>query len=220
MTVESLWVALARIHNGHPSLYSISKHIPHMPLPIRKGLLVLTQIQFLPPLYSRAYGRLSSSIDLSFLGHNHETTTVRKLLLGSEYLISSPVFSGYISMLCRNLPFLDIDEVMESLDVGIEKELGAAREIYHPKTMDWSAMMSFDKNYRHSHSIDPGFTIQGEINDHVFYGLQNAGARIADTLLYPDYSTKTIGEIATRNLRELIPNTSEILSKGDIQWVG
>lgn len=106
---------------------------------------------------------------------------------------SSPIYSGYLSMLCRNLPFKDIDAIQEVLEAGIAKELDAARESYHPISLNWSCIMDHRRSVRHSNSLDPLFPLDVRINDHLCHGLRSAGFAMSSILMYPDYSKKTIG---------------------------
>jgi hypothetical protein len=121
------------------------------------------------------------------------------LEFGTPY-VESPVFSGYISMLVRNLPFR-IHEVQNVLDEGIQKELVASQEKYHPQTFNYASFLSSSKEIRHSTPLSPGFLVRPEVHDLLYYGFEHAIQRIETSLLYPDYSNKTIGVEATRNLR-------------------
>jgi len=122
------------------------------------------------------------------------------LLSEDEGLLTSPVYSGYVSMLARCLPFNDIDEIQEILQQGIDKELKATQEVYHPISLNWSAVMSDSRLVRHSTPLAEHFPIDGYIHDYIYRGLVAAGHKISSMRLFPDYSKKTIGEIGTKNL--------------------
>lgn len=132
-------------------------------------------------------------------GFPYPITLLSLLEFGTPY-IESPTFSGYISMLVRNLPFR-ICEVQRSLEESIEKEILASQEKTHLRTFDYNSFFALSSDIRHRTPLAPGFLVNGELHDMLFHGFERAIRRLESMLLYPDYSTRTLGREASRNLK-------------------
>lgn len=127
----------------------------------------------------------------------------------SMTMLESPLYSGYISMLCRNAPFLDIDDVRKVLESGIEKECEAAMGSGPYLLFNWRPIMSHDPSTR-SIAIAPGYPINPQLHGQIYSSLLRARNQICSMLLYPDYSRKTIGYKGARNFGLLAEELREL----------
>jgi hypothetical protein len=65
-----------------------------------------------------------------------------------------PVFSRFISMLCRSLPSNRMRTIsMPYSKLILDPEMSAAMELYHPCTPNWSTVILDSKEPRHSVSL-------------------------------------------------------------------
>lgn len=109
--------------------------------------------------------------------------------------IESPVISGLVSMFARSLPFLDLADANQALQEGIQKELAAAADEYHPVSFSWDPLFSTDHRDR-SRPIAPGYPIDEHLHTEIHRRFQLAKRKISSMLFYPDYSRKTLGTAA------------------------
>jgi len=123
--------------------------------------------------------------------------------------IQSPIFSGFISMLLRNLPF-DPQDVEDNFEATREKEMLSAGNKYHPMSFDWSRVLSLQHRTHPDRAIAPGYPVPDEVHSRIAYAFSNAKSQLSSQLFYPDYSRKTIGRRATRNMElTRCPNDEE-----------
>lgn len=176
-----------------------------MPLPQRKALLTLCQVQRYPIRHTRTRARLFVVLREHFVGYINSERMFRKvnlfeILRGLSDTVESPVLSGLLSMLVRTLPFLDMETVEDAFLKGRDKELLAAMEEYRPKTYNWNVLFTSDKQSRIRGSIHPSLPIDKDITDVIHTSFCKARFRLSHMRLYPSYSHKTIGREARRNL--------------------
>jgi len=117
-------------------------------------------------------------------------------------MLESPLYSGFISMLRRNTPFEDQEDVEEQLRDGIQKESLAARETGPYTTFDWSPILNPSPNSR-LHAIAAAYPINPQLHQVLFYAMSNAKSFLSRQLLYPDFSTKTLGYKSARNTQAI-----------------
>jgi hypothetical protein len=173
--------------------------IPYMPLSVRKTLLTTCRVQLIPVPNTRLWERSRKVYTLPFTAGKLGVVTLGALLADCANEIQSPIISGYVSMMVRNLPF-DIDEVRESMEETARKEIDAAVNQYHPVSFNWACIFSHSVQIRHTTALTPSYPIDPEIHDFFYVKLQTALREISNTVFYPDYSRKTIGHIAQHNL--------------------
>lgn len=126
---------------------------------------------------------------------------LKPIVLAISRFLTSPILSGFVSMIVRNAPWESLYDVKESLQEGIRKELEAAQDVYHPKCLDWEAITSKDRSYRSSHMLNPEHALNPSLNHEIHFALVSSFEKLSTRVLYPDYSRKTIGVEAVRNIR-------------------
>lgn len=67
-TAES---TLNRLHEPYTFLQDLQEAIPHMPFPVKKALLTLTRIQFIPSPNTRAWKRMGQNLNQRYVVPGH-----------------------------------------------------------------------------------------------------------------------------------------------------
>jgi len=192
-----------------PGLQSFAKLIPYMSMSTRKALLTVCRCQVVPIKGSKMWKRMNE--DLSRAIYDPDSRShfyLKDLLPDLATEIQSPIFSGFISMLLRNLPF-DPQDVMETFETTRAKEMAAALETYHPQQFFWSNILSHHPRTSNDKAIAPGYPITDEVYSRVSSAFRHSKSVLQSSWFFPDYSNKTIGRRATRNLSLICDHNDE-----------
>jgi hypothetical protein len=196
--------SLVFLHPDEQPVQELFECISSMPLALRKATVTVSRVQVSPTRDTRVYSRLSKELSTPYVyrlrGGIEALRTLEQLLSPVHAYIESPILSGYISMMARNLPFLRITDIEEAFKAGVSKEMQAATEVYYPARPDWNCILSKSVQYRSTHSLLPWYTADPNVHTELFRRFQGTKAQLANRRLYPDYSKKTIGREATANL--------------------
>jgi len=184
----------------HTDLRLLLSLLPDLHLTTRKAILSLTRTQSMPLEGSTTLSRLREDLDISVTTKVEGTSQVVRLLplLQRIYLIQSPVYSGFISMMIRNAPFADYGSVLQSLESTIQKEMLAAMETFHPVQFDWYSLLAPSQDK--PRPLLPGYPCDPAIFGGLRSALVRAKRRLSSATLYPDYGRKSIGREAALNL--------------------
>lgn len=183
------------------SLHELLMTLPHMSIVHRKVVMTICRTQSSPVKGSTTYSRLFHDMRDYIDNPSTGGKTVLGDLIRNCTETTTSLYSGFVSMMLRNAPFPDDQEILEVIRSGVKKELTAAIEIYHPISLDWFSVLSSDKLYRIQNPLFPGAPINPAINHQVYYRLRSSKSLLSSAVFYPDYSRKTIGRNASYNLR-------------------
>jgi hypothetical protein len=117
--------------------------------------------------------------------------------------LRSPILSGLLSMAARSLPHDHVGAIQQELEEGISKEVQAAVEEFRPVHFDWDPILSEDKSFRNN-PIAEGYPANGQVHEEIFRRLKVSLRRLSGSLLYPDYSKKTLGQGAVVNMSPFV----------------
>lgn len=196
----------------YPELQGLISTIPQMTVAQRKAVLTCARIQQTPPSYPPPKGEQRSLLweqfptELSTMIPIKDKKTIVANMSIADFLrsydnyISSPVRSGFISMLVRNLPFDNHQDVSDMLWDTYTKELESAINIYHPTTFSWDYLFQYDKRPSAS-KFHPDYSIDDPLRRRIAALFLHAKERLNGSRLYPDYSTKTMGREASNIYR-------------------
>lgn len=207
-----------------PVLLILIREIQWMPIKVRKALITLTRVRCRFDNTARAYQRLSKELRIQYptlhAGQQGESNLLMCLSAGTDPYITSPIFSGLISMACRNIPILNKEEVDELVRASLEKEMRASITRRDTPILNWSTVFNPSRKIRHSTPLVPGMMYSPDISDHVYQSLCRARSILSSMVIYPGYSKKTIGIQGSRNLAratkdmpDLYPNSTFGLEK-------
>jgi len=190
-----------------PSFVPIIDLILLCSLPQRKAILTLTRCQIVPSYphdtgspHSYAYEHLSDVLTTPVTMKGHSESLHYFLHLSSS-LFSTPCSSGLVNMLVRNLPLRRPEEYEAEVEKGIEKELSAAINKYHPASFNWDSLLHYCYQ-RRPNSIPmfhPDYPFHRETFKHISYGFHKSKGIFEKSLFYPLNGTKTIGKEAHKN---------------------
>lgn len=211
-------VAFISLFDAFPPVQDLVRAIHYMPIPVRKALITLCRVRSPYNPRSRAYTRLVQELKQPFTTYTPIAMeiTLIDLLPPCDQFISSPILSGLISMLVRNIPFYHRDEVVALTLSSVEKEVKASLEVYPHPVFNWESVLSNSAYTRHSTVLSDGYPLKPEVHDAIYEALLSTKHVLSSRRLYPDYSRKTLGLRATRSLLDLdrqlgyvTPNTTQ-----------
>jgi hypothetical protein len=194
---------LAQTRHWLPAYTPIIDIILHCDLPQRKTILSLSRCQTVPSYphdttspTSYAYRQLGASLE-SHVHIGGHSQTLHYLLSTTAILFSTPVSAGLINMLVRNLPLATADEEYPiEIKKGIEKEILAAINKYHPVSFNWDSLFNFSTRWQQPNPIfHPDYPFDRETFYRISVGLQSTRRLLQQQLFYPNMSTKTIGSL-------------------------
>jgi len=130
-----------------------------------------------------------------------EDREVSMSLLQISYLLNDyldPISAGILSVLIRMLPYKDYSSVESELVSGISKEMSAAIGTYHPVQLDYSPILSDDKDDRwtraHHH-----LTLDPTLHNKLHRSIMKQALSLRFDPIYPRLSSKTPGRRVQRN---------------------
>lgn len=192
-----------------PSLRQLLELVPRLSIRHRKALLDICRCQTRPLPNRTVTIRLKDVLkDSVYMPQGDRVTLVD--LFNSVPELESALLSGFISMMVRSAPCTDEEEIEGIIDAGVEKELAAATGLYHPLAFDWSAIFHPSRRHRSTTALCPGYPIDGHLHDEVYHAIRRAMQKISSRPIYPDYSNRTLGRVASFNLSLLAPICWEI----------
>lgn len=184
-------------------LHDLVQAIPNMPIPVRKTLLTVCRIQPDLAKKNRARDRLLRHMTSYFPTPQLATRqTNLDILLNpcSEY-IQLPFYAGLVGMFCRNQMFKDKEEIEQLLQESVDKELLAAQETHTSEHLDWKSILSPSKSYRSNNPLISNTSFDGNLNNRIFERLSATKSTLSRMTIFPDYSNKTIGTRAQREMQ-------------------
>jgi hypothetical protein len=187
----------------------------------RKTILTLSRCQHIPlgdatPSTDKTLRQLEQPLHTTLLVEG-QVITLWSALLPIAHLFRDPVSSGYINMLSRNLPLLDEREYEQEIYDGVSKEISAAIQVYHPKTLVWDPML----NKRHptnptQETIHPSYPYSSQVYAQISYSFLGVINTLSKTVFYPATGTKTMGVIASKNYRQMRHYVQDVETNVDI----
>jgi hypothetical protein len=196
-----------RLFQPVPDVAAIYTRLIHFPISVRKELLTAVRVQQPPSSNARLRASMPIWSSSYFLDPSiqYYPKPYRALEPALSTILTSPVLSAFLSMALRAEPFPDDDEAAEVIRAGIMKEIGAAIENV-PPTINWSPL--FDPPTLDD--IHASFIPNGPIRPHLYlylrYRLSRWKEKIAETLLVPEMSHKTMGLISSTHLHAAQPH--------------
>jgi hypothetical protein len=130
-----------------------------------------------------------------------QETNLNILLDPCDGYIQNPFYAGLVSMFCRNMPFLDQQEIDDLVGESVTKEVLAALEDRITEPLDWQAIFSRNKSYRSTHPLIHNTTFDGNLNNRTFQRFCESKSQISSMTAFPDYSNKTMGSRAIADMR-------------------
>lgn len=128
---------LRHIRMSHITLHDFADLLLSTPIRTRKALLTTARCQMSPVLHSRVRDRLDTVLQESFRVHSYTMLGERRtgslvytgydLSRMIEPYISTAIFSGFISLLIRELPYHDYGDIPILVTETIRKEINAAQ---------------------------------------------------------------------------------------------
>jgi hypothetical protein len=122
--------------------------------------------------------------------------SVQKLCIRLSAFLT-PLRSGLVSLLVRQVPYSDNQELLDAKTASIHKEIAAAVTQYHPAQLDYSSILTFDKRY--TYRLFHNTPLATDIQFYIFKSLSSTKVSVSQRILFPDFSTKTIGATARKN---------------------
>lgn len=189
------------VPHGHP-LHSLLVRIPYLTMEQRKACLTIARCQVYPDLANpnQTLGRRLKKTLQTFVACPSDPAPFQLHQLFPNVEITSPVFSAFISMMIRNAPWANLDEVDAEIESAQQKELAAAVDGEHPVTFNWSSIFS-PHDVDRSIPIAPGYRSDPALARSIHDSFVRAARSLSLQTFYPDYSYKTIGEEARMNLK-------------------
>lgn len=180
----------------------------YMDVTTRKALMTLCQTQSMPDEDSTVALRLSKELQTPFevsVFHSNITmeTTLQEVIQPLRDYIQSPVLSGLISMLVRNIPYNDHSSVKDTFEKGLGKEISAAMEVHHPTIFNWDSILSHDRQVRRRTNFHSEYGHSAEIRDFIYHSIRGTIPRLTRRPLYPVIGKKTIGTRAFEEVKEM-----------------
>jgi len=211
-----------RVSKLQPAVERILLAIPIMGLPQRKAVLTACRAQFPPSFGSRVFERNREAwmtiltlddrhrplVDRSGLYHH---VTLQELCSPSTPIFSSPVLSGFISSALRSAPIEQSDSFLEALPKAIAKEIQASTTEYRPIRFDYGCIFG-DQSMR-SKTFAPNLDANPEVAESIHLAFSRVRESLADTILYPRCSSKTVGREVGR---EFWQTTTSVIH--DLVW--
>jgi hypothetical protein len=194
-----------QLFSGPSQIYFI---IPILGISLRKELLTACRVQQHPSNNRRLRTEMplwfSTSIPHpSTPGIMQQLTSYNADL---QIVLDSPMYSSFISMALRSESFPSIDEAESVIQAGIQKELSAAFEPRYPK-INWTPLFSSDPSTLYETSMIPNGPVRPYLYLYLRAQLLKWKERMANRLLCPQMSFKTMGTESTANLHEALPAT-------------
>lgn len=190
-------------HSGlHANFALFMTYLPYLPIPARKVLLTQVRCQVSTTESSRFLRRTSAAYQRRY-PIDTETGTIEPTLLQISYLINDyldPIGASILSTCIRMVPYQDYSSAEQELQLGINKEIAAAVNVYHPIALDYSPILSRDVTDRRSR-MDTTLPLDSDVHLRIHNSLQNAGFLLSKTLLMPRLSKKTPGKVVQRNAK-------------------
>lgn len=206
-----------------PNIGLVLYSLPYVPVSSRKILLAFTRIRqkvSIDTRFSRRYKReLQNAVTFTIgtpTSRSTHTFTLQELMTGIEQHLSDPITMSFLSTLIRSAPYHDYLSVMETKEETLWKEFQAALAPAWNQPLDYTAIFSSsprDRFVRLAHNLP--------LNPLVHQQLHNAfcvsKSLLNGLILYPQTSTKTIGQAAQAlNTQFLGPGDDELISMREI----
>jgi len=83
------------------------------------------------------------------------------------------------------------------LEETYEKEYSASVNVYHPTTFNWDSLFHYQP--MKPDAFHPDYFVDHYFHRHIATLFRSTKATLSNTILYPDYSKKTLGRDATRH---------------------
>jgi hypothetical protein len=179
----------------------------YMEISIRKAFLTLCQTQSMPDPETTVALRLGPILQKPFEAFIDNSgiryaTRLQEVIQPLRYYIQSPVLSGLLTMLVKNMPMFDIESARETFEKGLSKEIEAAMEEYHPTRLNWNAVLSHDRIERRHQPFHREYGHRTDLKDFIYHSIAYTIPRLIRRPLYPVIGNKTIGVTAFRDLQD------------------
>jgi hypothetical protein len=196
------------LFKSFPALHSIYLIIPHLSISLRKELLTACRVQQHPNVNPRLRREMrlwfSTSIPHPTTpGINQNLTSYNRDL---QIILDSPLFSSFLSMALRSESFPSMTEADDVIQVGIQKELSAAFEPRYP-SINWSPLFSQDPTTIYHTSLIKNGPTRPHLYQYLRWQLLGWKQRLANRLLSPQMSFKTMGDDSTASLHMVLPHS-------------
>jgi hypothetical protein len=197
-------LALADVCHDYAPMLDLLGALPYWSIDQRKTLLTLCRCQIIPHKDTVCYRRLRSHLTSTYYdSRRRKSAEILGIILPLGIFITSPVLSGLTSMAARSIHYTDYSSVLQTLEDGIQKELLASVEIFHPATFDWTPCWSNDK-FEQSKPIHETYPQRPELCEQLSQGFHAARRILHGRHLFPDYSKKSVGSNARESMRTFL----------------
>lgn len=193
-----------RLVKGSFILQDFIDWLPHLDIPARKAILVLCRTGADISVKCRVAIRLSNQLHRTFYrtAPKEEVQTLKEILYPLIQFVTSPYYSGLVSMLTRFIPN-NPSEIYEIIEESISKEVLAITTPKENTILCWSNYLqpprAIDEIYPLS-SIHP-YDFETHLN--IYLSFLRARISLSGKRYYPSYSRKTLPRIAAEHLQRL-----------------
>jgi len=170
--------------------------IHHLPVKARSTLITLCRTQVMPQRGTRVYARLRDQLQKSYeiqstsISNSRRTMTLLEIARTLSDLIESSYLAGFLSMLLRNVGYVDTSSVKETFSNTVAKEIQAAVEVYRPAILRWDRLLDKRTYMRRQFSIHADYGVSWEINDFIFKAFCQTRSILAKKPFLPGYWTE------------------------------
>lgn len=166
-------------------------------------MITILRIRVPPEKGTLAYKRLRGILDIPLLFRMHTgewvESTAKDILSPLRVYITSPVLSSYLITLIQTIPLPATEGDTLKIE-AVEKEVLASTEQRNTTIFNWSTIFSYDPRCRDVGTLCERYIVDPKISTRIFHLLRHSKKRLQETLFYPHYSHKTLGERSTQDV--------------------
>lgn len=210
--ITQLATLLHRLYPDHP-VETVVTQLPRFDIPFRKDLLSICRTQQDYRQNPRLHSALRATLarpHSSYRTHNtRHTIRYDKIVdIVTDFVKVSPIRSGFISVLLRSCPFLDIESIRTEWQEGVDKEFHATQQEDRPQVLNYSVWFGVNQVTRGALSVY--LAPQRYLNLEIQKRLRDWRDSLEGRLLLPHFSDKKhIGRESGRNLAKAKGYTHE-----------
>jgi hypothetical protein len=194
-----------RLLHNFPDVHTIYTRIPLLNVHVRKELLTSCRVQQSPLANARLRKEMRLWYSTTYLEPSllYRPRPCRFLDPSLISILSSPILSSFLSMALRAEHFPDDGTTAEVIQSSINKELAASIESRTP-TINWDALFN-SSNLHHMQPLIPNGPYRPYLYLYLRKRLLDWREKMADRVLVPQMSTKTMGLESSCSLHQCLP---------------
>lgn len=170
----------------------------------RKVVITIFRTRVFPEKSTRVFSRLRETLQRPIVYRNGNGVLVEHTLLDIlrpiRNYITSPILAGFLMSIVQTLP-LPGNQGYDLKQEAIQKEVLASTDRREPTVFNWSSVLSPNYKIRQSSQLADKYHIAPDVQHRIFHTLTYSKARLHMSLIFPQYSHKSMGQRSEEHLR-------------------